>query len=104
MSERKIGTIHVLKMLFGIFMVIVYLGMAFLMAINYFGFSTTATWNAIRWFFAVMLALYGIYRCYRVIKGDGTYGMRVYDEEEAENDENQYTTYADALKKKEIQK
>ncbi len=84
-------------MVFGIFMVIVYLGMAYLMAINFFNFANTPVWNAARWFFAVILALYGIYRFYRVFKGDHTYGMRVYDEEE-----NQYSTYADDFKKNEI--
>jgi hypothetical protein len=81
-------------MFFGIFMVFVYLGMAVLMAINFFNFLNTPLWTAARWFFAVMLALYGFYRLYREIKGEHTYGMRVYDEDDSE-----YSTYADELKK-----
>ena len=81
-------------MFFGIFMVFVYLGMAFLMAINFFNFANTPLWNAVRWFFAVMLALYGVYRFYREIKGEHTYGMRVYEEDDSE-----YSTYSDELKK-----
>ena len=85
-------------MAFGIFMVFVYLGMAVLMAINFFNWSETALWNLIRYFFAAILALYGLYRCYREIKGEHTYGMRVYDEEEDEMD-NKFSTYSDDFKK-----
>lgn len=76
------------KMFFGIFMVLVYLGMAALMAINFFDWSTTPLWNAVRWFFAALFAAYGIYRGYREIKGEHTYGMRVQD-----NDDEEYSTY-----------
>jgi cytochrome c biogenesis protein CcdA len=100
MDKRTTGINYLLKMIFGIFMVFVYLGMAFLMAINYFDFARTSVWNAIRWFFVVILAIYGIYRFYRMIKGDHTYGMRVYDDEEEE--ENKYSTYADSLKNEKI--
>ncbi len=77
-------------MLFGIFMVLVYLGVAVLMAINFFDWSNTPLWNTVRWFFAGLFAAYGIYRGYREVKGDHTYGMRVNDEDE----DGQYTTYA----------
>lgn len=80
------------KMFFGIFMVLVYLGMAALMAINFFDWSTTPLWNAVRWFFAALFAAYGIYRGYREIKGEHTYGMRIQD-----NDDEEYSTYIDAV-------
>ena len=76
------------KMFFGIFMVLVYLGMAALMAINFFDWSTTPLWNAVRWFFAALFAVYGIYRGYREIKGEHTYGMRIQD-----NKDEEYSTY-----------
>ena len=76
------------KMFFGIFMVLVYLGMAALMAINFFDWSNTPLWNAVRWFFAVLFAAYGIYRGYREIKGEHTYGMRIDD-----NKDEEYSTY-----------
>jgi len=75
-------------MLFGIFMVLVYLGVAVLMAINFFDWSNTPLWNAVRWFFVVLFAAYGIYRGYREVKGEHTYGMRVQDDQEEE-----YSTY-----------
>ena len=71
-------------MIFGIFMVLVYLGMAVLMAINYFNM------NGVRWLFAVVFAAYGLYRGYREITGEHTYGMRRYDDPD---DEDRYTTY-----------
>lgn len=63
-------------MFFGIFMVLVYLGMAVLMAINYFNWTNTGVWLAVRWFFVAVLAVYGLYRGYREVKGDHSYGMR----------------------------
>ena len=79
------------KLFFGIFMVLVYLGMAGLMAVNYFDFANTPLWNAVRWFFVLILAAYGIYRGYREIKGEHTYGMRRYDDSD---EEDLYTTYS----------
>ena len=81
---RQSSVNQVLKMIFGIFMVLVYLGMAVLMAINYFNM------NGVRWLFAVVFAAYGLYRGYREITGEHTYGMRRYDDPD---DEDRYTTY-----------
>lgn len=89
MSNRQTGMTKGLKMLFGIFMVLVYLGMAGLLAVNFFDWSLTPLWNAVRWFFVVIFAAYGIYRGYRELKGEHTYGMRVYDD----NDQEKYSTY-----------
>ena len=82
-----------LKMFFGFFMVFVYLGMAVLMAINYFGLP-----SALRWLFAVVLGAYGIYRCYREIKGEHSYGMRRYEDDD---EQERYMTYAERLKQEE---
>lgn len=87
---RQTGVNRVAKLFFGIFMVFVYLGMAVLMAINYFDWSTSGPWQVVRWLFAAVFAAYGLYRGYREIKGEHTYGMRRYDE----SDENVYTTYS----------
>lgn len=87
------------KMFFGFFMVLVYLGVALLMAINFFDWPNTTTWNALRWFFAVILSAYGIFRGYREVKGEHTYGMRTDDNDEDESD--RYMTYADRLKNEE---
>lgn len=94
MTKGQLGVNQALKLFFGIFMVLVYLGMAALMAINYFEFSNTPLWTAVRWLFAVVFALYGIYRGYRELTGEHSYGMRVQDED----DENEYTSYTERMK------
>jgi len=81
MNERQTGFNRSMKLLFGIFMVFVYMGMAALLAVNYFEWSQTPLWNGVRWFFVVLFAAYGIYRGYREVKGEHTYGMRRYDDE-----------------------
>ena len=93
MSKKQIGVNQGLKLFFGIFMVLVYLGMAILMAINFCNFANTPLWTAVRWLFVVVLALYGIYRAYREVTGVHTYGMRVEEQPEEE-----YKTYAERLK------
>lgn len=82
MNNNQPGMNRIVKMFFGIFMVFVYLGMAALMAVNYFDWSNTVLWKSIRWFFAAVFAAYGLYRGYRELKGEHTYGMRRYDDQE----------------------
>ena len=91
MSKRQMSVNQVLKMVFGVFMVFVYLGMAVLMALNVFHWSVTPLWTAVRWFFAIVFGLYGLYRGYRELKGEHTYGMRILDDD---NDENTYGSYS----------
>jgi uncharacterized membrane protein (DUF485 family) len=86
MNKSLAGFNRGVKVFFSIFMVIVYLGMAALMAVNYFDWVNTPMWNAVRWLFAIVFAVYGIYRGYRELKGEHTYGMRRYDDED--NQEN----------------
>ena len=90
MSNKQSGLVQGMKLGFGIFMVLFYLGVAAMMAINFFNFP-----KYLSWFFAVMFAAYGIYRGYREIKGEHTYGMRTYQDEE------QYMSYSERLKKME---
>ena len=90
MSKKQSRVIQVLMMFFGIFMVLFYLGVAVLLAINLFGLP-----KYLSWFFAVVFGAYGIYRGYREVKGEHTYGMR------RDDDEEQYMTYAERLKKME---
>ena len=94
MSKRQIGVNQALKLFFGFFMVLFYLTVAVLMAINFFNFLNTPLWTGVRWFFAVILGLYGIYRGYREFTGEHTYGMRV----DEESDEEEYTTYSERMK------
>ena len=99
MSKRQTGMVQGVKMLFGIFMVLFYLAVAVAMAMNLFQWTDTPLWKGVRWFLAVLFGLYGLYRGYREIKGEHTYGMRTYDDQEEDAD--QYLTYAERLKKQE---
>ncbi len=94
MSKRQTSVNQGLKMLFGIFMVLVYLAMAVLLAINFFDWSVTPLWNAVRWFFVILFAAYGVYRGYREFTGEHSYGMRRMDDQEEG-----YTTYGKQLNK-----
>ncbi len=77
------------KMFFGFFMVLVYVGAAVMLALNLLGWPKTLFWNVARWIMAVIFGLYGIYRGYREIRGEHTYGMRVTDDD----DSDRYSTY-----------
>lgn len=63
------NVVRYLRLFFGLFMVVVYLGMAYLLIMNYFGWEDTLQWNIIRWGMAAILGCYGLYRCYRQIAG-----------------------------------
>ena len=95
MSKRQPDFNQVVKMFFGIFMVLVYLAMGVMMALNVFDWANTPAWNAIRWGFAILFAAYGVYRGYRELTGRHTYGMRQYDEDNVG-----YTTYRSAINDK----
>ena len=64
------GTPAVMRNIFGIIMIIVYVGMGVLLLINYFGWSGDWAWT--RYVEGVMLVIYGIWRAYRQIKGIDT--------------------------------
>lgn len=69
MSHSSNTITRLLRGFFGIFMVVVYLGMAYLLAMNYFDWDATPFWKAVRWGMATIFGIYGIYRGYRQIKG-----------------------------------
>lgn len=77
-----------LRLLFGGFMVLVYLGMAVLLAINFFNWSETRYTTWMRYGLAVVFAAYGIYRGYRQASGQDYYRVRDLEE--------RYGTYNDA--------
>jgi hypothetical protein len=95
MNKRQTGMMDGVKMGFGIFMVLFYLGLAVMLARNIFGMP-----KYLSWFFAVAFGAYGIYRGYRELKGEHTYGMRRYDDE-AEEKEYEFGSYAERLKNQE---
>lgn len=98
MNKRQMSMNQVVKMAFGIFMVFVYLAVAVLMALNVFNWSVTPLWTAVRWFFAIVLGLYGIYRGYRELKGEHTYGMRVLDDDSEDNSYGSYSRHFNDIK------
>ena len=78
----QINSSHILKafrILFGVFMILVYFIMAYLLLVNFFKWNTEP-WLTLRYVFAAILALYGIYRCYRQIKGIDYYRLRDLEE------------------------
>ncbi len=82
MSKSNNGITRLIRLLFGIFMVIVYLGMAYLLAVNFFDWPATSVWKIVRWTMAVILALYGAFRCYRQVTGMDYYRVNRDDEKE----------------------
>lgn len=68
-----------LRIFFGVFMILVYLGMAYLLYINFFDWNTEP-WLTLRYVFAAILAIYGVYRCYRQVKGTDYYRLRDIEE------------------------
>lgn len=73
---------RIVRLVFGVFMIAVYLGMAYLLAVNAFDWDDTALWRTVRWAMAGVFGLYGIYRCYRQITGVDYYRTRQELEEE----------------------
>ncbi|MBR1881715.1 MAG: hypothetical protein IJ808_01660 [Muribaculaceae bacterium] len=78
----------IIRIIFGIFMVIVYLGMAALLFSNYFDWSTTGLMLVFRYVMAAIFALYGIYRCYRLVNG-----VDYYRGGHADKDDDRYGYY-----------
>lgn len=82
---------RIIRIFFGIFMIFVYFTMAYLLFINYFKsyfiIWNTEPWLTLRYVFAIILALYGIYRCYRQIKGTDYYRLRDLEERQKDNEE-----------------
>lgn len=75
-----------LRIFFGMFMIVVYVGMAVLLAINFFDWSNLLVWRCARWIMAVIFGLYGFYRAYRQIKGLDYYRLDRFKQEENEDE------------------
>lgn len=62
-----------MRSIFGIFMVIVYVGMGILFMSDWFarvwGFEGTGAWNVARYVIGIVLIIYGLWRAYRQFKG-----------------------------------
>ena len=57
----------VMRAIFGIIMIIIYVGMGVLLLINFFGWDSD--WNVARYVVGVVLVIYGVWRAYRQVKG-----------------------------------
>ena len=78
--QLKVTTMFkAIRILLGVFMIILYFSMAYLLFINYFKWNTEP-WLSLRYVFALVLAIYGIYRCYRQVKGTDYYRLRDMEE------------------------
>lgn len=62
------NTPKIARMIFGIFMIIIYVGMGILLLVNFFGWES-GSWEWLRWTGGVLLILYGIWRAYRQFAG-----------------------------------
>lgn len=58
-----------MRMIFGIFMIIVYIGMGILCCTNWFGYPESTGWTVGRWVVGVVLIIYGAWRAYRQFAG-----------------------------------
>ena len=56
------------RTIFGIFMIIIYVGMGVLLLINFFKWES-GPWEWLRWTGGVVLCLYGVWRAYRQFAG-----------------------------------
>ena len=58
---------HIMRTIFGIIMVIVYVGMGVLLIINFFNWGGDWAWT--RYVVGIVLIIYGFWRAYRQVKG-----------------------------------
>lgn len=60
---------HPLRLAYGIFMILIYIGMGVLCIINFFGAPETSGWILANYVVGVMLIIYGFWRGYRLYAG-----------------------------------
>lgn len=58
-----------MRVVFGIIMIIVYVGMGVLLLINFFDWSDTGVWLWLRWIGGIAFILYGVWRAIRQFWG-----------------------------------
>ncbi len=66
-AQNATGVNQWVKYAFGIFMIAIYIGMGYLMFVNFFGWGDDFTWA--RYSLGALFVLYGFWRAYRQIKG-----------------------------------
>ena len=65
--SEPMGANKVMRSIFGIIMIIVYVGMSVLLLINFFGRGGDWAWT--RYIVGIVLIIYGLWRAYRQVKG-----------------------------------
>lgn len=66
-DSQSTGTPKMMRNIFGIIMIIVYIGMGVLMFVNFFDFGESWAW--VRWTLGGLFILYGMWRGFRQFKG-----------------------------------
>lgn len=61
------GSNKIMRAVFGLIMVIVYIGVGVLLLINFFGWEES--WNWVRWIVGIVLIIYGAFRAFRYFRG-----------------------------------
>lgn len=68
-DENRSAVPSTLRVIFGIIMIVIYVGVGVLLLINFFGWANVGVWSVFRWIAGILLILYGIWRAYRQFKG-----------------------------------
>ena len=67
-EDNQNGGSKIFRTIFGIFMIIIYVGMGVLLLCNFFNWESGA-WDWLRWTGGCVLIVYGIWRAYRQFAG-----------------------------------
>ena len=67
-QEKSTKTPQIMRNVFGIIMILIYVGMGVLLLCNFFNWMDGA-WNWLRWAGGIMFIIYGLWRAYRQFKG-----------------------------------
>ena len=67
-ENSRRSTPQIMRNVFGIIMIVVYVGMGVLLLCNFFSWMDNG-WSWLRWTGGFMLIIYGVWRAYRQFKG-----------------------------------
>ncbi len=67
-QDNKPSVASTMRVVFGIFMIIIYVGMGVLLLINFFDWGP-GIWQWLRWGGGILFVVYGIWRAYRQFRG-----------------------------------
>ena len=67
-QEKSTKTPQIMRNVFGIIMILIYVGMGVLLLCNFFK-GMDGAWNWLRWAGGILFIIYGLWRAYRQFKG-----------------------------------